>query len=106
MRRKALTDTRRSRTKQEHKRQTAMAIDTLGFSKYLEEHGVSRAQAEAQAEAANLFLFPQLATAAELGSVKTELKADIAKLEATMTMRTIAIVGALNAVLFGLLKFT
>jgi hypothetical protein len=38
--------------------------------------------------------------------VKTELKADIAKLEATMTMRTIAIVGALDAVLFGLLKFT
>jgi hypothetical protein len=83
-----------------------MTIDTLGFSKYLEEHGVTRAQAEAHAEAANLFLFPQLATAAELGSVKTELKADIAKLEAAMTTRTIAIVGALNAVLFALLKFT
>jgi len=104
-----------------------MTIDTLGFSKYLEEHGVARAQAEAQAEAANRFLFPQLATAAELDSVKTELKSDIgqlksdlagaetslraeiraeiAKLEATMTMRTLAIVGALNAVLFALLKF-
>ena len=83
-----------------------MTIDTLGFSKYLEEHGVTRAQAEAHAEAANLFLFPQLATAAELGSVKTELKADIVKLEAAMTTRTIAIVGALNAVLFALLKLT
>jgi hypothetical protein len=41
--------------KQEQQRQAAMAIDTLGFSKYLEEHGVARAQAEAQAEAANLF---------------------------------------------------
>ena len=83
-----------------------MAIDTLGFSKYLEEHGVDRAQAEAQAEAANRFLFPQLATAAELTSVKTELKADISRLEAAMTTRTIAIVGALNAMLFALLKFT
>lgn len=100
-----------------------MAIDTLGFSKYLEEHGVARAQAEAQAEAANLFLFPQLATTAELDGAKRELKfdigqlkadlagtetslrAEIAKLEATMTMRTIAIVGSLNAVLFALLKF-
>jgi hypothetical protein len=83
-----------------------MTIDTLGFSKYLEEHGVDRAHAEAHAEAANLFLFPQLATAAGVASVKTELKADIAKLEAAMTTRTIAIVGALNAVLFALLKFT
>ena len=83
-----------------------MTIDTLGFSKYLEEHGIARAEAEAQAEAANLFLFPQLATAAELASVKGELKADIAKLEATMTMRTLAIVGALNAMLFALLKLT
>jgi hypothetical protein len=83
-----------------------MAVDTLGFSKYLEEHGVDRAQAEAQAEAANRFFFPQLATAAELASVKTELKADISRLEAAMTTRTIAIVGALNAMLFALLKFT
>jgi len=99
-----------------------VAIDTLGFSKYLEEHGVARGQAEAQAEAANLFLFPQLATTAELDGVRRELKsdigqlksdlagtetslrADIAKLEATLTMRTIAIVGALNAALFALLK--
>jgi len=50
-----------------------MTIDTLGFSKYLEEHGIARAEAEAQAEAANLFLFPQLATAAELASVKGEI---------------------------------
>ena len=84
----------------------SVAIDTLGFTKYLEEHGVARGEAEAQAEAANRFLFPQLATKAELDSVKTELKADIAKLEANMTTRTIAIVGALNAVLFALLKLT
>ena len=72
----------------------------------------------------HLFLFPQLATTAELDGAKSELKSDIgqlkadlagtetslraeiAKLEATMTMRTIAIVGSLNAVLFALLKFT
>ena len=101
-----------------------MTIDTLGFSKYLEEHGVARTQAEAQAEAANLFLFPQLATTAELDGVRRELKSDIGqlksdlagtetnlraeitKLELTMTMRTLAIVGALNAMLFALLKLT
>ena len=90
-----------------------MTIDTLGFSKYLEEHGVTRAQAEAHAEAANLFLFPQLATSADVAQLKsdlagteTSLRAEITKLEATMTMRTIAIVGSLNAVLFALLKFT
>lgn len=89
-----------------------MALDTLGFSKYLEEHGVDRGQAEAQAEAANRFLFPQLATAADIAQLKTDLagtgtrlSAEIARLEATMTMRTLAIVGALNAMLFALSKF-
>ena len=72
-----------------------MSIDTLGFSKYLQDHGVDRAQAEAHAEAANQFLFPQLAT-----------KADLDKLEASLTMRTIAIVGALDALLFTLLKLS
>ena len=89
-----------------------MAIGTLGFSKYLAEHGVDRSQAEAQAEAANRLLFPQLATAADIAQLKTDLasteprlSAAIARLEATMTMRTLAIVGALNAMLFALSKF-
>ncbi|HUK60961.1 MAG TPA: hypothetical protein VLV50_17165 [Stellaceae bacterium] len=79
-----------------------MTIDTLGFSKYLEQHGVAREQAEAHAEAANLFLFPQLATKADL----EKLEATIDKMEASLTMRTIAIVGAIDALLFTLLKLT
>jgi hypothetical protein len=72
-----------------------MSIDTLGFSKYLQDHGVEREQAEAHAEAANRYLFPQLAT-----------KADLDKVEASLTMRTIAIVGAIDALLFTLLKLS
>lgn len=43
---------------------------------------------------------------ADLAGTETSLSAEIAKLEATMTMRTIAIAGALDAVPFALLKIT
>ncbi len=76
-----------------------MAIDTLGYMKYLEEHGVARSQAEAHAEAANRFPFPQLATAADLKLAVAELKLDL-------TTRVLAIVAALNGLLFALLKLT
>jgi hypothetical protein len=51
-----------------------MSIDTLGFSKYLEEHGVPREIAEAHAEAANRFLFPQLATKHDVAETESRLK--------------------------------
>jgi hypothetical protein len=90
-----------------------MAIDTLGFTKYVEEHGVARDQAEAHAEAANQFLFPQLATTTDIQALRTEfdadlqsIRADMVALKADLTLRTIGIVGALNALLFTLLKLT
>jgi hypothetical protein len=53
-----------------------VAIDTLGYMKYLENHGVPRAEAEAHAEAVNQFLFPQLAT-----------KGDVRESEQRLTIR-------------------
>ena len=70
-------------------------IDTLGFTKHLEQAGVDRSTAEAQAEAMNRFVIPQLAT-----------KPDLEKLEASLTLRMVAIVATLNGLLFALLKLT
>jgi hypothetical protein len=63
-----------------------MAIDTPGYSEYLEQHGVPRDQARTHAAAANRFLFPQLVT-----------KADLIELKSDLTMRVLAIVGLLNS---------
>jgi hypothetical protein len=76
-----------------------MAIDTLGYAKYLEEHGLPRNMAEAHAEAADRFLFPQLVTQADLKLAVTELKSDL-------TMRVFVVIGLMNALLFALLKIT
>ena len=74
-----------------------MAIDTLGFS-------IATTAELDSAKSELKFDIGQLK--ADLAGAETGLSAAIAKLEATMTMRTIAIVGALDAVLFALLKFT
>jgi hypothetical protein len=58
-----------------------MAIDTLGYSDYLEEHGVPRDQAKAHAAAANQFLFPQLATQADLRLLGAELRGEMSSLK-------------------------
>ena len=83
-----------------------MAIDTLGYSDYLEEHGVPRDQAKAHATAANQFLFPQLVTQPDLKLAVSDLKRDMAELKSDLTMRVVAIVGLLDAALFALLKLT
>jgi hypothetical protein len=65
------------------------------FTKHLEQAGVDRSVAEAQAEAMNRFVVPQRAT-----------KPDLEKLEASLTLRMVAIVATLNGLLFALLKLT
>lgn len=72
-----------------------MTIDTLAYAKHLENAGVPRAQAEALAEGVNRYIVPDLAT-------KDDLKA----LEASITMRTLGIVAALDGLLFAALKLT
>jgi hypothetical protein len=83
-----------------------MAIATLGYSDYLEAHGVPRDQAKAQATAAYQYLFPQLVTQPDLKLAVSELKRDMAELKSDLTMRVFVIVGLLDAVLFALMKLT
>jgi hypothetical protein len=58
-----------------------MAINTLRYAKRLQEAGFPREQAEAQAEALDAEITPQLATTADLSRVEQSLKADIDGLE-------------------------
>ena len=74
-----------------------MAIDTLGYSDYLEAHGVPRD---------HQYLFPQLVTQPDLKLAVSDLKRDMAELKSDLTMRVFVIVGLLDAVLFALMKLT
>ena len=73
----------------------ASIIDTLRYARRLKEAGVAPAQAEAMADALAVELVPNLVTKADLGNAvselkawfKTELKAEIATLEARLTWR-------------------
>jgi hypothetical protein len=98
-----------------------MVFDTLAYAKHLEAGGFTREQAEAQAEALNRFLLPDLAT-------KDDLKAEIAGLEQRLLtamqqmevrleariearvhqteLRMIGVIAAMLGLLFALLKFT
>ncbi len=76
-----------------------MAVDTLAYSKAFEAAGVPRSAAEAQAEALAKHVLPELVT-------KTDLEIAIERLEHRLTLRLIAVVGAFNAALFALLRFT
>jgi hypothetical protein len=75
-----------------------MTIDALGYTKALEAAGVERGAAEAHAEALARHVLPQLVT-------KADLDIAIERLEHRLTLRLIAIVGALDAALFALLRF-
>lgn len=58
-----------------------MSIDTLEYAKRLEAAGISRAQAEAHAEALKGAVSTDLATKADLSQTETALRADIGRLE-------------------------
>jgi hypothetical protein len=62
-----------------------LSVDTLGYSKYLQEHGVSRADAEAHAEAIDRYLFPQLVTTADLKLTASELRLAISAVDGRLT---------------------
>jgi len=66
----------------------------------LQERGVPRDQAEAHAEAANLYLFPQLATKADIGVLKSDIselkiatKAEISELKVWLVSVMVGIAG-------------
>ena len=81
-----------------------MAIDTLAYTKALEAAGLERHAAEAQAEALINHILPDLVTKADLATAKTQLEQAMERLEHRLTMRVLAIVGAMNGILFGLLR--
>ena len=74
---------------------TAPIFDTLRYARRLEKAGVEPGQAEAMAEALAVEFVPNVATKADLANAvselkawfKTELKAEIAALEARLTWR-------------------
>lgn len=70
--------------------ETATSIDTLGYVKRLEAAGITRAQAEAHAEALRDDVAPQLATRGDL-----ERLAD--RIEAALWKHTVAIILAVLA---------
>lgn len=81
-------------------------LDTLKYSHQLEAAGVTREQAEAQAEALREALDQgDLATKADLTATKADLTTEIRELETRLTTRMYALQGATIAILFGLLKF-
>ena len=74
-------------------RENPITIDTLGYTKYLEAQGVPRATAEAHAEAANRYLFPQLATKADVTLAVTDLRAEISNLKVWLVSVIIGVAG-------------
>jgi hypothetical protein len=48
-------------------------IDTLAYTKHLEENGFERRQAEALAQATNRYIVPDLATKQDLQAVRQDL---------------------------------
>jgi len=86
-----------------------MSIDTLGYVKRLEAAGVTRAQAEAHAEALRGEVVPQLATSADLSHLGDKLDAKIDtvanRFEALLWKHSVAIILAVLAVGGFLIRF-
>jgi hypothetical protein len=86
-----------------------MAIDTLAYAKALEAAGLSRDAAEAQVEAFAKHVLPDIVTRDYLDQRVEQLEHRlIQRIDRSghdLTMRTLAIVGLMDAVLFALLRF-
>jgi hypothetical protein len=90
-----------------------MAFDTLAYAKHLESGGFTREQAEAQAEALNRFVLPDLATKADLAAMEQRIITAMQRLESRMEarihqaeLRMVGVMAAMLGLLFALLKFT
>ena len=78
-----------------------MTIDTLAYTKHLEEAGVERRQAEAFAEALNRFAMPDLATKSDLAALKHELVA----MMHTIEIRSLGIIAAMLGLAVTIIKW-
>jgi hypothetical protein len=61
-----------------------VAIDTLSYARRLEQAGVPRAQAEAHAEAVHALVREEVATKADVETVKRDLQRDLQEVEARL----------------------
>ena len=82
----------------------APIIDTLRYARRLKEAGVAPAQAEAMADALAVELVPNLVTKTDLGNAVSELKADLAALEARLTWRFLGGVTVIVGLAVALIK--
>ena len=90
----------------------ASVIDTLRYARRLKEAGVAPAQAEAMADALAVELVPKVTTKTDLRDAiselkawfKTELKAEIAILEARLTWRLLGGVSVIVGLAVALIK--
>lgn len=77
-----------------------MTIDTLAYTKHLEQAGVERPQAEAFAEALHRFVLPDLATKPDLNSMEHRLLAAMHTIE----MRSLGVIAALLSLSVAIIK--
>ena len=79
-----------------------MALDTLAYTKHLEQAGIDRRHAEAHAEAISRYVVPDFATKPDPAALEHRLEARIHQAE----LRILGVVAAMLGLLFVLLKFT
>jgi hypothetical protein len=95
----------------------AVTLDTLAYTKHLEQAGVERHQAEAHAEALNRYLLPDLVTKADLLGLEQRMEHRMQAMEQRLLaafenrlhqveIRMLGVVAAMLGLLFALLKFT
>ncbi len=78
-------------------------FDSLGYAKRLENAGVPREQAEAQADALRDLIEGQPATKSDLKELETNLRHDMREMEQRITIRLGGIAIACSVILLALL---
>ena len=77
-----------------------MTIDTLAYTKHLEQAGVERVQAEAFAEALHRFVLPDLATKPDLNGLEHRLLTAMH----TVEMRSLGVIAAMLSLSVAIIK--
>lgn len=81
-----------------------MTIDTLAYTKHLEQSGIERAQAEALAEALHRFVMPELATKTDLTTAIDTLKHELVSAMHTTEIRSLGVVAAMLSLSVAIIK--
>jgi hypothetical protein len=78
-----------------------MTIDTLAYTKHLEQAGIERSQAEALAEAMHRFVLPDLVTKSDLADLEHKLLAAMHSIE----IRSLGIIAAMLGLTITIIKW-